>query len=113
MDSTLLGFHGLPVRKSHIKIINSARLYRYKGGKILVREAGGEVNIHKGGGRRTPVSPLDEGSGFMRSVRVRTDSMLFHKSGKVRKSQKKSRNDLKWSGSGQELTFSCMCNFQK
>ena len=45
------------VRKSHIKILNSVRLYRYKGGKFLVREAGGEVNIHKGGGRRTPCVP--------------------------------------------------------
>ena len=63
MDSTLVvlyasGFSsvnnvvGVRVRKSHIKIINSVRLYRYKGGKIVVREAGGKVNIHKGGGRR-------------------------------------------------------------
>ena len=43
---------GVRVRKSHINIINSVRLYRYKGGKIVVREAGG-----KGGGRQTPCVP--------------------------------------------------------
>ena len=31
---------GERVRKSHIKIINSARLYRYKGGKICGKEGG-------------------------------------------------------------------------
>ena len=70
MDSTLVVLYvslfifssvnnvvGVRVRKSHIKIINSVRLYRYKGGKFVVREAGGKVNIHKGGGRQTLVPP--------------------------------------------------------
>ena len=39
------------------KILNLLRLYRYKGSKFLVREAGGEVKFDKGGGRRTPCVP--------------------------------------------------------